>query len=79
MMAIEKSAKQCSRCFKRKKTKPNEYVIFSGHYDHLGMGSPQEGKAYGITDSIYNGAEVMQQQGQHCCDNIANSFKNEQQ
>jgi Zn-dependent M28 family amino/carboxypeptidase len=27
-----------------------EYVIFSGHYDHLGMGKPVEG------DSIYNGA-----------------------
>ena len=32
------------------KTKPNEYVIFSGHYDHLGTGEPM-GK-----DSIYNGA-----------------------
>lgn len=33
------------------KSKPNEYVIFSGHYDHLGIGKPD---AKG--DSIYNGA-----------------------
>ena len=32
------------------KTKKDEYVIFSGHYDHLGVGKPVEG------DSIYNGA-----------------------
>ena len=32
------------------KTRPNEYVIFSGHYDHLGIGKPVQG------DSIYNGA-----------------------
>ncbi|MBS1640145.1 MAG: M20/M25/M40 family metallo-hydrolase [Bacteroidetes bacterium] len=32
------------------KSKPNEYVIFSGHYDHLGVGKPVNG------DSIYNGA-----------------------
>lgn len=32
------------------KSKPNEYVIFSGHYDHLGVGKPING------DSIYNGA-----------------------
>lgn len=33
------------------KSKPNEYVIFSAHYDHLGIGKPsKEG------DSIYNGA-----------------------
>lgn len=32
------------------KTKPNEYVIFSAHYDHLGIDQPQNG------DSIYNGA-----------------------
>lgn len=38
------------------KTKPNEYVIFSGHYDHLGIGSPQEGAPHPATDSIYNGA-----------------------
>ncbi len=33
------------------KTKKDEYVIFSGHYDHLGIGKPN---ASG--DSIYNGA-----------------------
>jgi Zn-dependent M28 family amino/carboxypeptidase len=32
------------------KSRPNEYVIFSAHYDHLGIGKPQNG------DSIYNGA-----------------------
>ncbi len=32
------------------KAKKNEYVIFSGHYDHLGIGKPVEG------DSIFNGA-----------------------
>ena len=31
------------------KTKPNEYVVFSAHYDHLGM--REDG-----TDKIYNGA-----------------------
>jgi Zn-dependent M28 family amino/carboxypeptidase len=29
----------------------NEYVIFSSHWDHLGIGEPQDG------DNIYNGAE----------------------
>jgi putative aminopeptidase FrvX len=38
------------------KSKPNEYVIFSGHYDHLGVGSPEEGAPHTPTDSIYNGA-----------------------
>ena len=33
------------------KTKPDEYVVFSGHYDHLGIG-----KANAEGDSIYNGA-----------------------
>lgn len=33
------------------KTKPNEYVIFSGHYDHIGIGKANE-----AGDSIYNGA-----------------------
>jgi len=33
------------------KSKPDEYVIFSAHYDHLGIGRPD---ASG--DSIYNGA-----------------------
>jgi Zn-dependent M28 family amino/carboxypeptidase len=32
------------------KTKKSEYVIFSAHYDHLGVGKPVNG------DSIYNGA-----------------------
>jgi hypothetical protein len=32
------------------KSRPNEYVIFSAHHDHLGIGKPQNG------DSIYNGA-----------------------
>ena len=32
------------------KSKKDEFVIFSGHYDHLGVGKPVEG------DSIYNGA-----------------------
>jgi hypothetical protein len=38
------------------KSKPDEYVIFSGHYDHLGVGSPEEGMPHPATDSIYNGA-----------------------
>jgi len=33
------------------KTKPDEYVIFSAHYDHLGITKPMEG------DSIANGAD----------------------
>lgn len=32
------------------KSKKEEYVVFSGHYDHLGVGKPVNG------DSIYNGA-----------------------
>ncbi len=32
------------------KSKKEEYVIFSGHYDHLGIGKPVNG------DSIFNGA-----------------------
>ena len=32
------------------KSKKDEYAIFSGHYDHLGVGKPVNG------DSIYNGA-----------------------
>ena len=38
------------------KSKPDEYVIFSGHYDHLGVGSPAEGVPHNAKDSIYNGA-----------------------
>ncbi len=33
------------------KSKKNEYVIFSGHYDHIGVGKPDN-----AGDSIYNGA-----------------------
>ena len=32
------------------KTKPQDYVVFSAHYDHLGIGKPLD------SDSIYNGA-----------------------
>lgn len=32
------------------KSKPDEYVIFSGHYDHIGIGRPVNG------DAVYNGA-----------------------
>ena len=33
------------------KSRPNEYVIFAGHYDHLGFGRPDS-----TSDSLYNGA-----------------------
>ncbi len=33
------------------KTKADEYVVFSGHYDHIGIGKPDN-----TGDSIYNGA-----------------------
>ncbi|HEY2347964.1 MAG TPA: M28 family peptidase [Puia sp.] len=33
------------------KSRPDEFVIFSAHYDHLGIGRPDE-----AGDSIYNGA-----------------------
>ncbi|MBN9296932.1 MAG: M20/M25/M40 family metallo-hydrolase [Filimonas sp.] len=36
------------------KSKPNEFVIFSGHYDHLGIET--DPKKIAGTDSIYNGA-----------------------
>lgn len=32
------------------KTRKNEYVVFSAHYDHIGIGKPVDG------DSIFNGA-----------------------
>ncbi|MHA7130104.1 M28 family metallopeptidase [Algoriphagus namhaensis] len=32
-------------------TRPNEYVIYTAHWDHLGIGAPDE-----TGDSIYNGA-----------------------
>jgi Zn-dependent M28 family amino/carboxypeptidase len=38
------------------KSRPEEYVVFSGHYDHLGISSPQEGVPHTGADSIYNGA-----------------------
>ncbi len=38
------------------KSKPGEYVVFSAHYDHLGVGSPAEGVPHGDKDSIFNGA-----------------------
>jgi len=38
------------------KSRPDEYVIFSAHYDHLGIGSPREGEPHNKIDSIYNGA-----------------------
>lgn len=38
------------------KSRPDEYVIFSGHYDHLGIGSPEEGMPHPANDSIFNGA-----------------------
>jgi hypothetical protein len=38
------------------KSKPEEYVIFSGHYDHLGIRKPGKGEINDGKDSIYNGA-----------------------
>ncbi|MES1215183.1 MAG: M28 family peptidase, partial [Bacteroidota bacterium] len=38
------------------KSRSNEYVIFSGHYDHVGTGSPAEAYRHDDKDSIYNGA-----------------------
>lgn len=38
------------------KSRRDEYVVFSGHYDHLGVGSPAEGMPHDDKDSIYNGA-----------------------
>lgn len=32
------------------RSRPDEYIVFSGHYDHLGIGRPVNG------DSVYNGA-----------------------
>lgn len=37
------------------KSKKNEYVIFSGHYDHLGISS-KDRQGNLLTDSIFNGA-----------------------
>ncbi|MES2329452.1 MAG: M28 family peptidase [Bacteroidota bacterium] len=38
------------------KSKKNEYVIFSGHYDHLGIRGGKDRDGNVITDSIFNGA-----------------------
>ena len=42
-------------------TKPNEYVVFSGHYDHLGVGSPEEGA---IPKILYTMVPMMMLQEQ---------------
>lgn len=38
------------------KSKKNEYVIFSGHYDHLGIRVSKDKDGNVLADSIYNGA-----------------------
>ena len=38
------------------KSKPDEDVVFSGHYDHLGISKPGIGETNDGRDSIYNGA-----------------------
>jgi hypothetical protein len=38
------------------KSKKDEYVIFSGHYDHLGIRGGKDRDGNVVTDSIYNGA-----------------------
>lgn len=38
------------------KSKPEEYVVFSGHYDHLGISKPGKDEPNEGRDSIYNGA-----------------------
>lgn len=38
------------------KSKKNEYVIFSGHYDHLGIRQTKDKEGNILPDSIYNGA-----------------------
>jgi hypothetical protein len=38
------------------KSKKNEYVIFSGHYDHLGIQQLKDNAGNVLNDSIYNGA-----------------------
>jgi acetylornithine deacetylase/succinyl-diaminopimelate desuccinylase-like protein len=38
------------------KSRKNEYVIFSGHYDHLGIRGGKDRDGNVITDSIFNGA-----------------------
>ncbi|WP_339787194.1 M28 family metallopeptidase [uncultured Imperialibacter sp.] len=48
----------------------DEYIIYSGHWDHFGVGRPIDG------DSIYNGA-VDNASGTACLLAIAESFKKE--
>lgn len=38
------------------KSKKDEFVIFSAHYDHIGTGTPREGVPANDADTIYNGA-----------------------
>jgi hypothetical protein len=38
------------------KSRKNEYVIFSGHYDHLGIRGGKDREGNPVTDSIFNGA-----------------------
>jgi hypothetical protein len=38
------------------KSKKNEYVIFSGHYDHLGIRGGKDKDGNPVKDSIFNGA-----------------------
>jgi Zn-dependent M28 family amino/carboxypeptidase len=50
--------------------KPNEYVIFSAHWDHLGIGKPDD-----RGDSIYNGA-ADNASGTAALLELARAFKN---
>ncbi|MCC1485088.1 M28 family metallopeptidase [Winogradskyella immobilis] len=50
----------------------DEYIIYSGHWDHLGVGKPVQ------NDSIYNGA-VDNASGTACLLGIAEAFKNGEQ
>jgi Zn-dependent M28 family amino/carboxypeptidase len=50
-------------------SRPNEYIIYSAHWDHLGIGKPVNG------DSIYNGA-VDNASGVSALLSIAKAFKN---
>ncbi len=38
------------------KSRKNEYVLFGGHYDHLGIRGGKDREGNPITDSIFNGA-----------------------
>ncbi len=48
-------------------TRPDEHIIYTAHWDHLGIGAPIEG------DSIYNGA-VDNASGTACLLEIADAF-----